>query len=271
MDQQGITYCTTVTPNHYFHQCTVSQSQEATTSQAMVQQHDWHSAVTTSAAHTPSAAHAPSAAHTPSVSMNVHNTAQLTGLIQHQPSNSICVSSHAAVSTIQQGCSFLQSNSIQSSNSSYVLPATGNANVISGLPNQTVIFQSVISKINVTSTIHLSAQPNTNPFYVKFIVGNMRVCQGCRGNLKRLDGSVPAPPFDLCAARAERRSFRDSNGILITPQKEQPSHYHLNLSCIRVVAPTFVTSSLVVPPDVRPKLNVVHKEYLHLVFNVTVD
>ena len=88
--------------------------------------------------------------------------------------------------------------------------------------------------------------------------------------LKRSDGSVPAPPFDLCAARAKRLSFRDSNGILITPQKEQPAHYYLNLSCICAVAPTFISSSLVVPPDVGPKLNVVHKEYLNLIFNVTV-
>ena len=82
----------------------------------------------------------------------------------------------------------------------------------------------------------------------------MRVCQGCKGMLKRSDGSVPASPFDLCVARAERRSFRDSNGILITQQKEQPAHYHFNLNCIQAVAPTFVPSSLVVPPDVGPKL-----------------
>ena len=50
----------------------------------------------------------------------------------------------------------------------------------------------------------------------------MRVCQGCRGMLKHSDGSVPASPFDLCAARAERCSFWDTNGISITPRKEQP-------------------------------------------------
>ena len=99
----------------------------------------------------------------------------------------------------------------------------------------------------------------------------MRVCQGCRGMLKRSDGSVPALPFDLCAARAERRSSRDASGTLITPQKEQLAHYHLNLSCIRAVAPTFVPSSLIVPPDIGSKLNVVHKEYLYLIFNVTVN
>ena len=101
----------------------------------------------------------------------------------------------------------------------YVLPGTGSSN-ISALPNQTLIFQSHDQlSSGITSTLQVSPQPNANPFYVKFIAGNMRVCQGCRGNLKRQDGSIPASPFDVCAARAERRSFRDSNGILITPQK----------------------------------------------------
>ena len=36
------------------------------------------------------------------------------------------------------------------------------------------------------------------------------------------------------------------------------------------MAPTFVPSSLVVAPDVESKLNVVHKEYLNLAFNVNV-
>ena len=28
--------------------------------------------------------------------------------------------------------------------------------------------------------------PNVNPFYLKFIKGNIRVCQGCQGSLKTL-------------------------------------------------------------------------------------
>lgn len=113
------------------------------------------------------------------------------------------------------------------------------------------------------------AVPNTNPFYVKAIEGNIRVCQGCRGSLKGLNGSVPAPPFDMCSARSERRSFRDANGILRTPSKEQACHYHLNLTCIRAVASEFIPSSLRVPPDVLPRLTNVHKEYLRLVFNLS--
>ena len=52
----------------------------------------------------------------------------------------------------------------------------------------------------------MPAAPNTNPFYVCFIAGNIRVCQGCRSSLKGADGCIPAPPFDLCCAHAEKCS-----------------------------------------------------------------
>ena len=110
--------------------------------------------------------------------------------------------------------------------------------------------------------------PNTNPFYVRFIAGNIRVCQGCRSSLKCANGSIPAPPFDLCCARAEKCSYKDHNGILRTPAKEQPSHYRINIRCIQASAPEFVPSSLCVPPEVLAKLTFVHKEYLRLVFNI---
>ena len=111
--------------------------------------------------------------------------------------------------------------------------------------------------------------PNTNPFYIRFIEGNIRKCQGCKGFLRDSNGGIPAPPFDVCTARAERRTFRDAAGFLRIPQREQPAHYHLNLSCIRAVSPGFVPASLVVPDDIRQTLNTVHTEYLRLVFGVT--
>ena len=50
----------------------------------------------------------------------------------------------------------------------------------------------------------------------------------CAGIVKVLlhltDGSTPAPSFDLVMARAERYTFRDKSGILVTPLKQQPSH-----------------------------------------------
>ena len=108
---------------------------------------------------------------------------------------------------------------------------------------------STVGNMLPSATPTSLSTPNTNLFYIKFIAGNIRLCQGCRTLLRCADGSVLAPPFDLCVARAEYRSFWDATGILRTPQKEQPAHYHLNISCIRVVATDFVPSSIVVPPD----------------------
>ena len=51
--------------------------------------------------------------------------------------------------------------------------------------------------------------------------------------LRLTDGSIPAPPFDLVMARAERCTFRDKSGVLVTPLQQQPSqqpsHYHIHL------------------------------------------
>ena len=40
--------------------------------------------------------------------------------------------------------------------------------------------------------------------------------------LRLTDGSIPAPPFDLVMARAERCTFRDKSGVLVTPLQQQP-------------------------------------------------
>ena len=72
---------------------------------------------------------------------------------------------------------------------------------------------------------------NTNPFYLKFIFGNIRMCQGRRRTLRTADGMIPPPPYDLTIARAERHSFRDTAGNLITPGKET-SYYHCRIDLI---------------------------------------
>ena len=141
------------------------------------------------------------------------------------------------------------------------------------LQGQQVYIQSPIlptstPPVSAGSSTTISA-PNINPFYIKFIEGNIRVCQGCRGNLRHSSGSIPAPPYDLCVARAERRSYRDANGVLRTPRKEQAAHYHINLCCIQAVCPNFAPSTLSIPPDLVPKLGTVHKEYLRLIFGLS--
>ena len=136
------------------------------------------------------------------------------------------------------------------------------------LPSQLGRGPTVISASQNPTQSTCSIQPNTNPFYVRFIQGNIRMCQGCRSSLRLQDGSIPVPPFDMVIARAERKSFRDKNGELVTPRQEQTCHYHFRLDCVRAVEPNFVPMALQVPQDVLPSLTVIHREYLRLVFGL---
>ena len=46
---------------------------------------------------------------------------------------------------------------------------------------------------------------NPNPFYLKFITGSIRICQGCRQSLRNSFGSIPDPPYNLVIATADKR------------------------------------------------------------------
>ena len=112
--------------------------------------------------------------------------------------------------------------------------------------------------------------PKTNPFYVKFITGNIRMCQGCRSSLRTADGQIPLAPYDLTIARAERRSFRDPAGNLITPRKETTSHSHCRTECVKAAEPGFIPYSLRIPTDVYSQLGAAHRDYLRGVFGLSI-
>jgi len=111
--------------------------------------------------------------------------------------------------------------------------------------------------------------PNTNPFYLKFISGNIRMCQGCHSTL-RPGGVIPNPPYNLTVARAEKRPYRNSGGVLVMPARETTSHYHCSVQCIRSCDPNFVPGSLRIPTDIYSQLNPVHREYLRGAFGLGV-
>ena len=71
-------------------------------------------------------------------------------------------------------------------------------------------------------------EKNSNPFFVRFIAGNIRVCQDCRGSLRLSDGSVPSTPNNIVITHLERRQYFDkASGMWRYPQKETLNHYHL--------------------------------------------
>ena len=103
-----------------------------------------------------------------------------------------------------------------------------------------------------------------NPSQVCFIVGNISVCHGCKGRYHKELGS----PNDICIQHEEWRTYTVPGS---TPQSWFGNvYYHASPACIFAVWPTFVLSSLLVPPDVYASLKYEHKEWLYSQFRVLI-
>ena len=112
-------------------------------------------------------------------------------------------------------------------------------------------------------------QKNSNPFFVRFITGNIRICQGCRGSLRLSDGSVPLAPDNIVIARLEKRPYFDkAAGTWCYPHKETHSHYHSRLACVVKAEPLFIPSALQVPPEIFTDLLPEHKVLLTTEFGL---
>ena len=127
------------------------------------------------------------------------------------------------------------------------------------------------NKIQSSPVIQPAGIANVNPFYCKLLAGNIRVCRGCRGSLRTTDGGVPPSPYNLITARAERCTFRNTSGELITPRRETICHYHCKIECIRAAEASFVSSSLSIPADIRQRLDRIHVEYLQQAFGILIQ
>ena len=114
-----------------------------------------------------------------------------------------------------------------------------------------------------SNTMLITGPPNPNPFHLKFITGNIRICQGCRQSLRTTSGLIPDPPYNLVVARSEKRQYRDSSGELVTPSSYSNAHYHVAVSCISRVEPTFHPSTLKIPADITGQLGWEHKSFLY--------
>ena len=102
------------------------------------------------------------------------------------------------------------------------LPTIQHASQGSSLPNTRGLTVMLHGHIEQGHSVTLGPPPlisvtkqNVNPFYLKKLTGNIRICQGCRGSLRAADGSIPNPPFDIIIARLERDHF----GIKVEPTR----------------------------------------------------
>ena len=109
-----------------------------------------------------------------------------------------------------------------------------------------------------------SVQPlsnSGNPFRICFVAGNMCVCYECKGKYLKEAGL----PHDLCFQHEELRWFTPSGST--TPQSHFSNvYYHCNAACIFATFPSFVPSSVIVPPQVHAKLDSVHKQWIYSQF-----
>ena len=113
-------------------------------------------------------------------------------------------------------------------------------------------------------------QDESNPCTLKFVSGNICICQSCRGSLRSDKGTPCSPTHDLCVARLEKRQYWNSTSSeWCVPSKETNSHYWARVACVQFAYPSLVPDSLVVPDNVSVKLNSVHKNYLSKEFGLS--
>ena len=135
---------------------------------------------------------------------------------------------------------------------------------LGGPPTAPSVYPWFYPSMPPTNVSSPSTPLNPNPFYLKFICGNIRTCQGCRGSLRASDSSIPDAPNDLCIVRAEKRPYRYNSGNLINPATFKPSHYHVQLSCVRAAEPSFISTALNIPADVLEQLTSDHKYLINM-------
>ena len=101
-----------------------------------------------------------------------------------------------------------------------------------------------------------STSPDSSPFTLAFITGNIRVCRGCRQRYPK-----PAlAPLNLCVRHQEWQQFSGPSG---DPQTRYGNvYYHCNIPCIRARWPQFNSSMLHIPPTILVQLLPSHTQYL---------
>lgn len=109
-----------------------------------------------------------------------------------------------------------------------------------------------------------STQPtNPNPFYLKFITGNIRMCQGCKGITEVCwFNHSRTPTRHMCCTCWEASIPRFLWKHFVSPTTYKPSYNHLALTYIQAVEPAFVSYSLKVPTDVQNLLSTDHKDFI---------
>ena len=98
------------------------------------------------------------------------------------------------------------------------------------------------------------------PYVLKFLTKQIRICAGCRLGYCN-ETEIPAAPYNICIAHEEPRQI--TNSRTSTPfTTKTVAHYHANPSCIWMKDNTFIPESLQIPEDVEAKLQHEHRVFL---------
>ncbi len=109
-------------------------------------------------------------------------------------------------------------------------------------------------------------QPHGNqPYFVKMLTKQIRVCAGCRLGFNN-EKDIPLSPYNICIGHEEIRQITPSSGK--TPfTTKTTAHYHANPSCIWMKNASFMPENIQIPPGVYEHLDQSNKCYLMDYFN----
>ena len=92
-------------------------------------------------------------------------------------------------------------------------------------------------------------------FYIKFIVGNISVCYGCRNRYSK----SPVPPDDICLQTEEWRQFTPA-GSLVPQTRWSNTYYHVSINCVRHKWPMFDPQQVIIEESIQARLVDSHRE-----------
>ena len=97
------------------------------------------------------------------------------------------------------------------------------------------------------------------PFYLKMLTKQIRVCGGCRCGFNN-ETRIPDPPYNVCVAHEEPYTVSPQSGKAFT--RKTVVHYHMSPECIWLKEPFFNPSQIVISQEILDQLTASHKAYL---------
>ena len=149
----------------------------------------------------------------------------------------------------------LQSNTHARASSAgqVVVNGTGvNVNIATSTPGTPQAYSK-----NEGENISNSAKQKVKPFTLKLKTKQIRIFQACR-----IDYDSANDTLGLVVARAERRLVLNLLTGVQFLGRENNSHYHAHMSCLKIADASFTGQKLIIPDEVLVKLDTYQKVYL---------